>query len=320
VTLTPCTIALAFATLVSASATGTATDFAATLDALWNYGKPAESEARFRAELERWPADSPQHAEIRTQIARTQSLRRQFAEANATLDDVERGLATMPSHVRVRYLLERGRTFNSAGQPARAVPMFKEALDLAGCNGDDFYAIDAAHMLGIAAPETERLDWNLRAVEMTEKTTDARARRWLGSLYNNIGYTYQQRDDYATALAYYRKSLAAYEANGKSENVRIAHWMVARAQRSLGQLDEAETAQRRLVAEYDKLGEPDGYVYEELAEIALARGDAAAAKAWAAKAYAVLSADAGFAATNPQRLARLARIGGVAAASAKPPS
>jgi tetratricopeptide (TPR) repeat protein len=224
----------------------------------------------------------------------------------------------MPAHVRVRYLLERGRTLNSSGQPARAVPLFQQALDLAECNGDDFYAIDAAHMLGIAAPEPEQLDWNLRAVAMTEKTTDARARAWLGSLYNNIGYTYQQRDDYATALVYYRKSLAAYEASGKAQNVRIAQWMIARAQRSLGQLDDAEKTQRSLLAEYDKLGEPDGYVYEELAEIALARGDAAAAKPWAAKAYAELSADAGFAAANGERLARLARIGGVATASAKP--
>ncbi len=51
--------------------------------------------------------------------------------------------------------------------------------------------------------------------------------------------------------------------------------MIARAQRSLGQLDDAEKTQRELLAEYDALGETDGYVYEELAEIALARGDAA---------------------------------------------
>jgi tetratricopeptide (TPR) repeat protein len=272
---------------------------------------------RFRAELERWPVDSSQHAEIRTQIARTQSLRGRFIEANATLDDVERTLSTMPAHVRVRYLLERGRTLNSSGQPARAVPLFKEALDLAECNHDDFYAIDAAHMLGIAAPQAEQLDWDLRAVAMTEKSDDARARGWLGALYNNIGYTYQERGDYATALGYYRKSLAAYETSGKAQNARIARWMIARAQRSLGQLDDAEKTQRSLLAEYDKLGEPDGYVYEELAEIALARGDAAAAKPWAAKAYEALSADVEFAATNRERLDRLARVGGVASPSAK---
>ena len=54
--------------------------------------------------------------------------------------------------------------------------------------------------------------------------------------------------------------------------------------------------------------EPDGYVYEELAEIALARGDRAAAQPWAAKAYALLKDDAGLQANEAARLARLAEI------------
>ena len=33
-------------------------DFSAQLDKLWNYGKPAESQVRFRAELARYPAGS----------------------------------------------------------------------------------------------------------------------------------------------------------------------------------------------------------------------------------------------------------------------
>jgi len=308
-------IALSIA-LLGAPMTSAAADFAAELDSLWSFDKPDESQSRFRAELARWPADSPQHAEVRTQIARTNSLRRQFDEANAMLDSVEATLATMPAHVRVRYLLERGRTHNSSGSPERAVPLFKQALDLAECNADPFYAIDAAHMLGIAAPPAERLDWNLKALAMTEQTADARSKRWLASLYNNIGYTYQERGDFATALAYYRKALPAYEARGDPASVRVAHWMIARAQRSLGQLDEAEKTQRGLLADYEKLREPDGYVYEELAEIALARGDAAAAKPWAAKAYELLSADKGFVASNGERLAHLAKVGGVAAANA----
>ena len=282
--------------------------FSAELDAQWDFAAPAESERRFREELSKWPIDDPRALIVATQIARTQSLRRQFTEANATLDAVQARLDGMPAHVRVRYLLERGRTFNSSGAPERAVPLFKEALSLAECDDDAFYAIDAAHMLGIAAPQSDRLDWDRTALAMTEKTTDARAKRWLAPLYNNIGYTSQERGDFATALVYYRKALPAYEARGDPRNVRIAHWMIARAQRSLGELDEAEAIQRRLLAEYEKLSETDGYVYEELAEIALARGEVAAARPWAAKAYAALKDDPGFAATESARLARLAAI------------
>jgi tetratricopeptide (TPR) repeat protein len=293
--------------------------FSAALDEQWNYGKPAESEQRFRAELANWPADDPRSLVVLTQIARTQGLRRQFAEAHATLDGVQKVLDGLPSHVRVRYLLERGRTLNSSGARAKAVPLFAEALALAQCNGDAFYAVDAAHMLGIAAPQAERLDWDLRALAMAEQASDPRARRWIASLLNNIGYAYQERGDFATAIVYYRKALVAFEARGDPGRVRVAHWMVARAQRSLGQLDEAERTQRMLLADLDKLGETDGYVYEELAEIALARGDAKGAQPWATKAHAALKDDPSLAANEPARLARLAAIGaGQPVGSAKP--
>ncbi len=126
---------------------------------------------------------------------------------------------------------------------------------------------------------------------MAERSDDARARRWLASLYNNIGQTWLERGDYARALECFRKALVEREARGDPGGVRVARWMVARAQRSLGALDDAEAIQRALLAEYDRLGETDGYVVEELAEIALARGDAAGAQAWAARAHAALKDD-----------------------------
>ena len=298
------------------AATPALAEFSAMLDRQWDYDKPAESEQRFRAELARWPVGDPQALIVATQIARTQGLRRQFAEAQATLDAVAARLDGAPSLVRARYLLERGRTFNSSGAPERAVPLFIEALSLAECNDDAFYAVDAAHMLGIAAPAAGRLDWNLKAVAMTERTADVRTRRWLASLYNNIGQTYLEQADYALALDYFRKALPAWEARGNAGNVRVAKWMIARAERSLGLLDDAEKIQRALLGEYDTLGETDPYVYEELAEIALARGDPASAKPWAAKAHAALKDDPGLQSGEPARLARLAQV----AAGATPPA
>ncbi len=301
------TLAAGIAMRTEAATTAIA-DFSAQLDAQWDYAKPAESAQRFRAELGHWPADDPRALVVATQIARAQGLQREFAAAQATLDTVAAKLDGMPSHVRTRYLLERGRAFNSSGTPERAVPLFTEALSLAECNDDAFYAIDAAHMLGIAAPSSARLDWDLKALAMTERTTDVRSKRWLAPLYNNIGYAYQERGDFASALAYYQKALPAYEARGNAGDVRAARWMVARAQRALGQLDEAEPTQRRLAAENEALGETDGYVFEELAEISLARGDTRAARAWAAKAHAALKDDPDFSAGEPRRLARLAEI------------
>ncbi len=90
------------------------------------------------------------------------------------------------------------------------MPLFAEALALADCTGDSFYAVDAAHMLGIAAPAAERLDWNLKALAMAEKAAPMPApERWLAPLYNNIGHTYQERATTRDALDYYRKALPA---------------------------------------------------------------------------------------------------------------
>ena len=85
-----------------------------------------------------------------------------------------------------------------------------------------------------------------------------------------------------------------------------------RGLRSLNRLDEAEKIQRELVVENERNKAPDGFVFEELAEIALARNDRDAAKEWAANAYAYLKNDIWLAANEKARLERLARIGGIA--------
>jgi tetratricopeptide (TPR) repeat protein len=309
---------LGFVTLamIPPASAQSAAAFAAALDAQWDFGKPAISEQRFRAELAKWPPDSGEAREIQTQIARTLALQRKFAEAHSVLDGVEAKLMRLPVHVRVRYLLERGRTLNSSGAPERAVPLFAEALGLAENAQDEFYAVDAAHMLGIAAPPSERLAWNMRALALAEAASDPRARNWRASLYNNIGWTHFDAGDAKAALDLWQKALAAREPMGNAEQTRFARWTVARGYRAVGRLDDAEAIQKALAAELEAIGETDGYVYEELAEISLARGDAKAARPWAAKAHAALKDDPDLAANEAPRLARLAAV----ASGAPPPA
>lgn len=282
---------------------------ATALDAWWDFQRPDVSESRFRAELAGLTAGSPAALELQTQIARAEGLQRKFDAARATLDGVEVALPRATPRSRVRYLLERGRVFNSSGAPAKAVPLFRDALDLARNSGEDFLAIDAAHMLGIAAPAAEQLKWNLEALAMTERTRDARSKRWLASLYNNIAWVYHERGEFATALEYFEKALPAWEQRGGSGNVRTARWAIARCLRSLKRYDDALAIQRALLEEQQDAGEVDGYVLEELGELNLARGDAAAAKPWFGKAYDALSQNAGLQTGEPARLERLRRLG-----------
>ena len=300
---------------MSAAPAARGADFSAKLDSRWDYAKPEVSEARFREALGQYRSNSREALEIATQVARAQSLQRRFDAAHATLDRIEPALDKVDARVRIRYLIERGRTFNSAGAPAKAVPLFRQAAEVAARVSrelDAFYEIDALHMLGIASPASERLDWNLKALQTAEAASDNRARGWRGSLYHNIGWTYFERGDHGTALDYWEKALTLREATGDAQRLKVARWTVARGYRALGRLDDAERMQRELAAENQKAGDEDGYVYEELAEIALARGDRQAAGPWAAKAHKLLLEDAWLAATEPQRLKRLAELGGVA--------
>lgn len=278
------------------------------VDSLWDYGDPAGSEARFRALLS---ADdsTARRLELLTQIARAQGLQRRFDEARHTLDEIEPHLAGAPIRPRVRYWLERGRVLNSSGDPQGARPFFEAALALAAAQPSEvYYAIDAAHMLAIVAPPDEALAWNLRALAMAEAAQDERARGWRGSLLNNIGWSYHAAGDPAAAFDYLQQALGFRQSHGPPAEERIARWCVARVRRDLGETDEALAEQRALLAEYESLGTPSGYVYEELGECLLQLGDSVAARPYFALAHDTLSADPWLVAHEPARLARLGRL------------
>ena len=161
-------------------------------DSLWNYNKPAETESKFRELLpqaEKWDLDY--QLQLRTQIARTEGLQRKFVEAHKTLDGVESQLGEKTKVAEIRYDLERGRVFNSAKEKEKAWPFFHKAFELSvGLNQDNF-AVDAAHMLAIAESAAEKqMEWNQKALAIAEKSKEPKAQNWLGSLYNNMGWTY----------------------------------------------------------------------------------------------------------------------------------
>ena len=145
-------------------------------DALWNYDDPAGTEAKFRAVLAQAVPGSSDELELLTQIARCQGLQRQFEAAHHTLDQVQAQLPAGASRAQIRYWLERGRVFNSSGRKPEASAQFLEAWQAASAAGEDFYAVDAAHMLAISEPPAEQLAWNQRAIAAAEASSQPRAR------------------------------------------------------------------------------------------------------------------------------------------------
>ncbi len=282
-------------------------------DEKWNFSKPDSTEAVFRSYLPaaRSAGDTDYLAQLLTQIARTQGLQMKFDDAHATLDEVEKMLTDSLAVARVRYLLERGRVFNSSKHPDQARPLFLAAWEQARAIGADFYAVDAAHMMGIIESPDEGLAWNRRAMEVAEASASPRARKWLGSLYNNMGWTYHDKGDYATALDLFTKALAWRREQKQVAETRIATWCVARTLRSLNRVDEALAMQQELLKELQAAGEEDGFVYEEMGECLLALGRKEEAAPNFARAYEVLSKDRWFVENEKVRLARLKELGGV---------
>jgi len=279
----------------------------------WDYDQPQATELKFRELL---PAaessgDPSYHAQLLTQLARTLSLQRKFDDAHQLLNKAEQliGAQAMPV-AEIRYLLERGRTYNSAGERQKAIALFKQAYDKALKHKEDFYAVDAAHMLGIAERPQDQLYWNTTAMELAEKSTDAAAKKWLGSLYNNIGWTYHDLKDYNKALDLFEKALAWHIDKRNDRGTFIAKWTVGRTYRSLDRIEEALVLQKSLWEEIQQKNlAPSGFVFEELAECLLVKNEFTEAKVYFRKAYDILSKDIWLKAREPARLERLKRLG-----------
>ena len=279
-------------------------------DALWDYHNPAKTEQLF---LEVLPVaqndgDDDYLAQLLTQIARAQGLQRKFDAAHQTLDEAMALLSDNTPIAQVRYLLERGRVYNMSQKVDEARPLFKEAWDVAQQHGEDYYAVDAAHMLGICETGDESLLWNERAMEVAEASDHPRAKGWLGSLYNNTGWTYHDMGNYERALTLFEKGLIWRQERQDIIGTQIAKWTVARTLRSMGRVDEALEKQRVLHEENKAMDRPDPYVSEEIGECLLALGQATEAQPHFARAYEALSQDEWLKDKDPERIERLKHL------------
>jgi tetratricopeptide (TPR) repeat protein len=290
---------------------------AETIATTWNFADPRASEARFSELAERLLAsgDPAGSWQALTQVARARGLDRRFSEGHQALDSFAALLKEAPPAVRVRVLLERGRLYNSSGEPERARPLFEQAWELGKAAGLDALAVDAAHMVALtylSSPE-QAIKWNDIALAYARASAQPRARLWLGSLLNNQGWSYFDRGDYARALALFEE---AYEervqrdgSGARSPATRIAAWAVARVLRAMGQLEQALARQTELEREWQAAGSESGFVLEEIGECQLALGAPQRAAPYFSRAHALLSQDAQFAANNVARLQRLAQLG-----------
>lgn len=281
------------------------------LDDLWDFDDPAASEARFRSAVVDAEAagDAAAAGEARTQLARSLGLQRRFDEGDVILDRVDSDHPA-DDRIRVRSNLERGRLRRSGDDVPASVAPFERAWDLARRIGEDGLAVDAAHMLAIVDAPPGESTWHERALDLADTSPDPDARRWRGSLWNNIGWARFGAEDLAGAMSAFETALAARREQGRAKETRIAEWCVARCLRALGRPAEALAIHQRLTVETAAAGEPeDGYGVEEVAECLLTLGRETEARPYFARAAVLLGGDAGLAEREPDRIARLRRLG-----------
>jgi len=229
------------------------------VSALWDFDDPAGSERRFREAAD--AARPPQRAVLETQIARALGLQDRYDEGHAVLDGIDDGDA----EVGVRVVLERGRLRNSSGSPALALEDFRRAADLALAADLPALRIDALHMVAIAAPQPERVALNRAALAEARASTDPDARRWEGSLLNNLGFELAGAGELEDAHAIFVEALAVREREGDLPGARIGRWMIGWVLRLQGRMAEARSVQEALRTELTAAGLHDPYVDEELA-------------------------------------------------------
>ncbi|KAJ7646845.1 hypothetical protein FB45DRAFT_182920 [Roridomyces roridus] len=207
------------------------------------------------------PLSPSERAEALTQLARCQGLSSEFEKAHATLDSIPEAVRPAGSTASTRWLLEKGRVLRSSGKDSD--PETK-ACFLAAYNeaAEDFFKVDAAHMLaildpketpeGTSAPET----WTTLALKLTRASTNPNTQTWATSLLNNAGMDAMEAGRPQDALDMFieARELRKLEFEKKpseynTRTYRMSRWSVARALRECGRNEEAYKIQCELSGE-----------------------------------------------------------------------
>ena len=188
---------------------------------LWDFNDLDASRTASAPRSMRRPTDVGR-AEVLTQLARVEGLRRPFRRGRPA---ARRGGAAgrlgsarpRPRRARTRTAAPLGRRLRGGDAAVRGRSRLALAIP------HEFIAVDAAHMVAIAAPTfDDRLAWADRGIEMAQSSDDPEVTTWLGSLYNNVGWDHFDAGEYETALDWFERALAEREQR-PDEPARIAH-------------------------------------------------------------------------------------------------
>ena len=163
----------------------------------------------------------------------------------------------------------RGRFLWQEKRLIEATKLFKELYQYCSDRKLHERAIDAAHMVAITADHEEQIIWGKKGIREAEAGS---VTGWLGPLWNNLGVTYEDMEQYDSSLAAYKKAREYHYRHGTESNKMIADWAVGHAFLNLKDYDEAEKWLEPLVEWCEKLEDNEflGFTCRDLGKVNLA--------------------------------------------------
>jgi tetratricopeptide (TPR) repeat protein len=234
-----------------------------------------------------------------TQIARTLGLQANSGEARAVLAEADLLLSATGQH-RAQYWIELGRIEREEGHAVEALSCFQRSFELATEASDEYLAVDAAHMIAIVAPQETQIERGHFALSLARKASDEKTRGWIGSIVNNLGYTYMELGQPHDAVNCFREALSIRLSQKEETPIRLGRYALGSALRATGEINEAI----QVLSEALATGGSIGFIEEELAECLSSIGKTIESKPLFRAAYDKLGAG-GLGERDPERLAQL---------------
>ena len=231
------------------------------------------------------------------QTAYILSAQQRYAEAAVRYDEaLAAARAAGDAELEGTLLQHQGTLQDELGRYDRAVELYQQALERFQQAGDEGSEMRTADLLGSAEQSRGHLDaaaaWYARSRELAERLGN---RHQLAVTAQNVGILHQRRAELTEdpvmrehelqhAVASIEESLAVKLDMNNELGAANSYAQLGVLHRLLGELDEAEACLRQGLAISEAMALPDVYKdYDNLAKVARARGDEAAAAAWQAK-------------------------------------
>lgn len=180
--------------------------------------------------------DTARFAEATAQVASVLALSDQPSLARTWLDQAIPAAGPDEPRAWSRVLLARGLVLQAEGRRAQAHREFEALWDLSLREQHADRAMQAAWMASSTAPESSRLRWSERCVEIARSTGHP---RWEASAIEGMAWVQDDLGLHTEALESFTEALQLAEQHGTTHERLRARWAYGRAQRLAGKVTEA---------------------------------------------------------------------------------